>query len=196
MGELDHLWAGWRSAYMDEVTATDAAPGSVPPPGGSGTLFERILALDDAAGYVVHRGERCSTLLNAYPYTSGHLLVLPNRGASELEQLEAATFDELWREVRDGVAALRSAYRLRWGERGHEPGPGRWRRGARPPARARRAPLERRQQLHDRCGPDPGDARDARHHLVQGPPGLAHLTSGVPHHAVPVGVGARRRHVG
>jgi diadenosine tetraphosphate (Ap4A) HIT family hydrolase len=111
MGELDHLWAGWRSAYMDEVTATDAAPGSTAPPGGSGTLFERILALDDAEGHVVHRGPRCSTLLNAYPYTSGHLLVLPNRGASELDQVDAATFDELWHEVRDGVAALRLAYR-------------------------------------------------------------------------------------
>jgi diadenosine tetraphosphate (Ap4A) HIT family hydrolase len=108
VGELDHLWAGWRLAYMDSVTG--AAP-AAEPPAGSGTLFERILGLADDEGFVVHRGERCSTLLNAYPYTSGHVLVLPNSAAADLAELDPATFAELWAEVRDAVAAQRAAYR-------------------------------------------------------------------------------------
>ena len=62
---LDHLWAGWRSSYIDSITsggATDPADGAevVPPPDGEGTLFERILTLSDAEGFIVHRGALCS----------------------------------------------------------------------------------------------------------------------------------------
>jgi len=108
---LDHLWAGWRSSYIESVTAGDeviAAPQD--PPAGPGSLFERILALPDDEGYVVHRGARCSTLLNAYPYTNGHVLVMPNAAVAELDDLDDATHDELWREVRAAVAAIRAAY--------------------------------------------------------------------------------------
>ncbi len=123
MGQLDHLWAGWRSAYMDAVVAADAVDavdgadgagsreGPIPVADDGSTLFERILALPDDEGMVVHRGERCATLLNAYPYTSGHVLVLPTRGAAELDELDEATYQELWREVRSAVAAIRAAYR-------------------------------------------------------------------------------------
>ena len=46
----------------------------------------------------MHRGPTCSVLLNAYPYTSGHMLVLPNRAVAELEELTADELD------RDGGA--------------------------------------------------------------------------------------------
>ena len=105
---LDHLWAGWRSTYIDSITSGDDAPA---PPPGEGTLFERILALSDEDGFVVHRSASCAVVLNAYPYTNGHVLVLPQRPAAELTDLDAATFGELWSEVRDAVEALRGAYR-------------------------------------------------------------------------------------
>lgn len=109
MGALDHLWAGWRSAYIAEVTS-DAA--SVAPT-SDGSLFERILGsgLPDDEAYVVHRGTRCSALLNAFPYTNGHVLVMPNRAVAELHELEPDEHVELWETVRDAVAAIRSAYR-------------------------------------------------------------------------------------
>jgi ATP adenylyltransferase len=108
---LDHLWAGWRSSYIESVTSGDGvtdAPQEPPP--GEGSLFERILGLPDDEGYVVHRGERCSTLLNAYPYTNGHVLVMPNVAVAELDALDDATHDALWREVRAAVTAIREAY--------------------------------------------------------------------------------------
>lgn len=110
--QLDHLWAGWRSSYIDPAAAGAAEPDEVrPPPEGSGSLFERILLLDDAAGFIVHRGERCSALLNAYPYTNGHVLVLPNRAVADLDELDVEEHTELWAVVRDTVAAVRAAYR-------------------------------------------------------------------------------------
>ena len=112
MAELDHLWAGWRHAYIDSVTGGTADADEVrPPPAGPGSLFERILRLDDAEGFIVHRGQRCSALLNAYPYTNGHVLVLPNRAVAELDELDADEHAELWTVIRDTVSAVRSAYR-------------------------------------------------------------------------------------
>ena len=112
-GSLDQLWAGWRHAYIESVVADREAQ---PMPGEAGevtegSLFERILTLADDEGFVVHRGERCSALLNAYPYTTGHLLVMSNRAGGDLDDLDLETHDELWRMVRDAVAALRVAYR-------------------------------------------------------------------------------------
>jgi ATP adenylyltransferase len=103
---LGHLWSGWRLSYIEAVN-DDPAPLR---PDASGSLFERILAMDDAEGFVVHRGRSCSVLLNAYPYTNGHLLVVPNRAVAELHQLDDDIHAELWRLVRDGVAALQRAY--------------------------------------------------------------------------------------
>ena len=59
----------------------------------------------------MHRGPTCSVLLNAYPYTSGHMLVLPNRAVAELEELTADELLEMAELTRDAVVALKAAYR-------------------------------------------------------------------------------------
>ena len=76
------------------------------------TLFEAIeqSSLDDSETFIVHRGETCFVLLNAYPYTSGHMMVLPRRVVATLDGLEAAEHEELWATVRDAVAAVESAF--------------------------------------------------------------------------------------
>jgi ATP adenylyltransferase len=104
---LDRLWNGWRAEYV----------ASIPPvPDGerpAGSVFTRILAsgLPDTETHVVHRGERCFAILNAFPYATAHTLVLPYREVSELEDLDAAETAELWSTVTDGVRALKDAYR-------------------------------------------------------------------------------------
>src|SRR4051794_29683267 len=81
---LDHLWATWRAAYVGQVVDTRSLPSPEVAQGRS--LFERIHAAadeegDEAAG-IVWRGPTCFALLNLYPYTAGHLMVLPNRAVS------------------------------------------------------------------------------------------------------------------
>ena len=105
---LDHLWAGWRLSYISAVTQPDDTSLD---PDETGSLFERVLALGDDEGMIVKRGETCSVLLNAYPYTSGHLLVVPNRAVSELEDMSDEELGEMARLSRDAVVALKRAYR-------------------------------------------------------------------------------------
>ena len=105
---LDHLWAGWRHSYITTVST----PGDTSlEPDDTGSLFERVLRLPDAEAFVVHRGATCSVILNAYPYCSGHLLVVPNRAVAEFEQLDAAELHELADLTRDAVVALKEAFR-------------------------------------------------------------------------------------
>ena len=107
---LDHLWATWRSDYIGSVTDSRLTPSPAEAAGRS--LFERILAAPgtDDDKHVVHRGERCFVLLNKFPYTVGHLMVLPNHAVSELEDLDEPTFVELWSLVRTSVVALKRAF--------------------------------------------------------------------------------------
>jgi ATP adenylyltransferase len=104
---LEHLWNGWRMAYVTGSTATDpqGAPGA--------SVFTQILAsgLSDEEAHIVHRGPLCFVVMNAFPYTSGHLMVLPYREVADLERLTAAEASELWATVTDAVATLRVAYR-------------------------------------------------------------------------------------
>lgn len=104
---LERLWNGWRSTYVQSAGATaddDQDPRSV---------FTRILdsGLPDEETHVVFRGERTFALLNAYPYSVGHLLVLPLREVADLEDLTADETTELWAVVTDAVRALKAAYR-------------------------------------------------------------------------------------
>lgn len=105
---LDHLWAGWRHAYINAVSEpTDISL----EPDETGSLFERILRRPDDEAFVVHRGPTCAVLLNAYPYTSGHMLVLPKRAVAELEDLTAEEMLEMAELTRDAVLALKAGYR-------------------------------------------------------------------------------------
>ncbi len=59
---------------------------------------------------MLHRGETCFAMLNVYPYTSGHTMVLPLRPVGRLGDLSEVEHAELWSMVRDAVAAIEAAY--------------------------------------------------------------------------------------
>jgi ATP adenylyltransferase len=110
MGNLDVIWAGWRSEFV--VGA--GQPGKVEGDQGS-CVFCRILAsgLADEEAHVVwrHSSGRAVALLNAYPYTSGHLMVMPTRHVAELEDLAPEEAGDIWEGVIAGVRAVKAAYK-------------------------------------------------------------------------------------
>ncbi len=106
--KLDHLWNGWRAAYVQKWGETAGDP----LPSVAGSVFTRILAsgLTDEEAHIVRRGASCFAILNAYPYASGHMLVLPFREVPNLEDLTVEESTELWSFVTQGVQALKVAY--------------------------------------------------------------------------------------
>jgi ATP adenylyltransferase len=76
------------------------------------SVFSQILESDmtDEQSYIVHRGKKVFALMNAFPYTSGHLLVVPHREVAELENLTIEETTELWATVTTGVKVLKSVY--------------------------------------------------------------------------------------
>lgn len=111
MSPLERLWTGWRSTYVQSIGAAESSDGSDGSDGG-GSVFTRILrsGLTDTEAHIVHRGDRCFAILNAYPYGTGHVLVLPYREVPDLEDLHADEASELWATVTDAVRAVKAAY--------------------------------------------------------------------------------------
>jgi ATP adenylyltransferase len=101
---LDRLWAGWRTEYV-------GATGEQRPADG-GCVFCRILSSGepDEATKIVWRDDKVAVLLNAFPYTSGHFMVLPVRHIGEIEELEPVEATGVWAALTDGVRALKAAY--------------------------------------------------------------------------------------
>ena len=124
---MDILWTPWRFAY---ITAADSAarPG-VPPslaawPGDHRCVFCNLIASIDyaiahgmsveeaeAACGLVYRGEHCFICLNAFPYTSGHVMVMPYAHLDRLAALPAATAHELIDMAQRAEQALEKLYR-------------------------------------------------------------------------------------
>jgi ATP adenylyltransferase len=58
----------------------------------------------DRENFIVHRAERCFIVLNRYPYTSGHFMVVPYRHLSDFEALTAEELAELMALAQKAVA--------------------------------------------------------------------------------------------
>jgi ATP adenylyltransferase len=108
---LELLWNGWRATYV-QTSDPNVAPtsGATQPPT---SVFRRILesGRPDDETHIVHRGATVFAILNAYPYSVGHLLVLPFREIGDLESLTGDEHAELWATVTDGVRAVKAAMR-------------------------------------------------------------------------------------
>ncbi len=124
---MDHLWTPWRFAY---ITSADGAPRQGVPtllrawPGDLGCVFCNLIASIDfavnngmdreeaeAAGGLVQRGKHCFICLNAYPYTSGHVMVMPYAHLDRLARLSSEAAHELIELSQKTERALERVYR-------------------------------------------------------------------------------------
>jgi len=105
---LEHLWNGWRSSYVQQWSENAGSP----PAPTSGSVFTQILnsGLGDDESHIVYRGTSCFAIMNAFPYASGHLLILPYREVADLENLSAQEAQELWATVTTAVQVVKSVY--------------------------------------------------------------------------------------
>jgi ATP adenylyltransferase len=110
---LDRLWNGWRSQYVRGESDDSAGSQLASNDGSSSSVFTRILRSDlsDEESHIVFRGHTVFAILNAFPYASGHVLVLPYREIADLEELTEDESSELWATVTDAVRAIKSSHR-------------------------------------------------------------------------------------
>lgn len=109
---LEQLWAGWRHEYVTSATDAERTVGEPGARRDGGCVFCRLAEAGEPSeeNGVVWRGSTCFVVLNAYPYASGHLLVLPMRHLGELPELTAEESAELWEVTRLATVALTAAY--------------------------------------------------------------------------------------
>lgn len=109
MSGLDRLWAGWRSDYIESVSGEGEQSDRK-----GGCVFCDILASgrEDEETYVLwrHPSGTVVALLNAYPYGSGHLMVMPTRHTASPEDLTPEEGAAMWQGITSAVTALRAAY--------------------------------------------------------------------------------------
>ncbi len=95
---MESLHAPWRIDYI-----------LAPKPELTDSLFTRIAqSNDDEANHVIARDRTCYALLNTYPYTGGHLLIVPYRQAADLNDLTDEELTDLMKLTRRCVNALTS----------------------------------------------------------------------------------------
>ena len=94
----ENLWAPWRMKYIEKA-------------GESGNIFMDLPAAnDDRANLILYRGKTAFVMLNAYPYTSGHLLIAPYRQTNDLPSMTDAELLEIHQLQAKSVRWLQTAY--------------------------------------------------------------------------------------
>ena len=96
---MSHLWTPWRMSYLQ---GEERLP--------EGCLFCIKPQLEDAKAHIIYRGRLCYVVLNRFPYTNGHLMVVPYAHLATLEHLDAETLAELMALTQLSLRVLREAY--------------------------------------------------------------------------------------
>jgi len=95
LGRIERLWAPWRIEYIR--AARD-----------NGCILCAFPAQpDDESHLILHRGQHNFIMMNAYPYSPGHLMVAPFKHTAELADLTAAESADHHELVKLGIAVLR-----------------------------------------------------------------------------------------
>lgn len=98
---MENLWSPWRYDY---VASLGPAPESCPFCIGTDTS-------SDKDRLVVYRGKHNFIIMNLFPYTLGHLLVVPYQHTAKLEDISTEQMTEMMELVQRGVAVLRKLYK-------------------------------------------------------------------------------------
>jgi ATP adenylyltransferase len=96
---MDHLWSPWRYKYIASADKTDEC------------VFCRInREQKDAENFVVHRARLNFIVLNLFPYTSGHLMIVPYEHKASLVDFDTATTTEMLELAKRSQLALEAEY--------------------------------------------------------------------------------------
>lgn len=96
---MHRIWSPWRMKYIEENSDHDQCP------------FCRVYSgSDDQENLVIFRGENTFVMLNRYPYTTGHILILPVLHQEKLSELDQDTRAEMMELIKQGGDTLQAVY--------------------------------------------------------------------------------------
>jgi ATP adenylyltransferase len=97
---MEKLWAPWRLQYIQKNEENQ------------GCVFcKKLQESADRDNLLLYRGTSCFVVLNLFPYNNGHLLVIPNRHVSDMNDLNESEDRELWKLTRFSKNNLAKAFR-------------------------------------------------------------------------------------
>ncbi|RVW04008.1 HIT family protein [Rhodococcus xishaensis] len=99
---LQRLWSPHRMSYIAEAVKTSSS---------SEGPFSEIPKMSDEEGLIVARGELVYAVLNLYPYNPGHLMVVPYRRVSALEDLTPEESAELMAFTQQAIRVIKRVSR-------------------------------------------------------------------------------------
>jgi len=101
---LERFSAAWREDYVANVAQGHGADDD--------TCVFCALAEEPVAEStgVIAKSELSFVVLNAFPYGSGHLLILPRRHVAAVQELSDAEYEDYFLMVRRSVVAIEAAY--------------------------------------------------------------------------------------
>ncbi len=95
---MDYLWTPWRYAYVSNAEKI------------SGCIFCELVKLPDDKAYIVHRAKHCFIVLNAFPYTNGHVMIVPYGHVDEIQKLPNEAAHEMIELSQKMEGVLRELY--------------------------------------------------------------------------------------
>jgi ATP adenylyltransferase len=96
---MERIWSPWRMDYIQQHTDT------------SGCIFCLALEQNDGTNnLILHRSSKAFVILNRYPYTSGHLMVVPFAHQPSLELLDTETRYDMMDMVAKAIKVIRYVY--------------------------------------------------------------------------------------
>jgi ATP adenylyltransferase len=96
---MKRLWAPWRMKFVQSQNPS------------SECVFCSVQAqIIDTDNFIVFRGQKAFVILNRYPYTSGHILVVANAHQPSFEDLDVETRAEMMELVTKSMRVLRIVY--------------------------------------------------------------------------------------
>jgi ATP adenylyltransferase len=99
---MDYLWTPWRYQYMEEA-AQEVQPDCI---------FCYALELkNDEKALIVHRGKKAFVILNRFPYTSGHVMIVPYAHVAELTGCEEGALEEIMALARKVEGVFKHRYK-------------------------------------------------------------------------------------
>ena len=109
---MDRLWTPWRYQYISGAGPREA-DGPGPRESGGDCVFCSIASDESSDGrnFVLHRARHNFAVLNLYPYTSGHLMIVPYLHADALDAVPKEATDEMMDLAKRAQGALREAFR-------------------------------------------------------------------------------------